>query len=52
MDVRKPEMHFMPAPGDNGYGFGSKEDLLVADPLNDQFLEHWNDVAAAKHSGL
>ncbi|KIY01695.1 uncharacterized protein Z520_01833 [Fonsecaea multimorphosa CBS 102226] len=44
-DMRKPDGHFMPAPGDNEYDFGSTEDVLVADPLSDRFLEHWNGVA-------
>ncbi|EXJ81268.1 hypothetical protein A1O3_07558 [Capronia epimyces CBS 606.96] len=44
-DMRRPDAHFTPAPGDNGYDFGSPEDAIVADPLSDQFLEHWNGVA-------
>lgn len=44
-DMRKPDGHFMPAPVPNDYDYGSKEDQLVADPLSDEFLQHWNDVA-------
>lgn len=44
-DMRKPDSHFHAAPGENGYDFGSAEDLLVADPLSDKFLSLWNNTA-------
>lgn len=44
-DMRKPDGHFMPAPVPDDYDHGSKEDQLVADPLSDEFLQYWNDVA-------
>ncbi|KIW10513.1 hypothetical protein PV08_11477 [Exophiala spinifera] len=51
-DMRSPDGHFTPAPGDNGYDFGSKEDGVVADPLSDGFLKHWDDVAAQNTSAF
>ena len=44
-DMRKPDSHFSPAPGLNEYDFGSLLDQVVADPLHDDTLNHWNDVA-------
>ncbi|KAK6376229.1 hypothetical protein LTS17_007480 [Exophiala oligosperma] len=45
-NMRNPDGHFTPAPGDNGYDFGSKEDGMVADPLSDDFWKYWDDVAS------
>lgn len=44
-DMRKPDSHFFPAPGLNEYDFGTLLDGVVADPLHDVTLKHWNSVA-------
>ncbi|KAL4779269.1 phospholipase D/nuclease [Aspergillus varians] len=44
-NMRQPDGHFMPAPSPNDYDYGCAEDRLVADPLSDDFIQHWNQVA-------
>lgn len=42
-DMSRPDANFVPlGDADNQYDWGSEEDRLVADPLNDEFLNHWN----------
>ncbi|RDW67489.1 uncharacterized protein DSM5745_09355 [Aspergillus mulundensis] len=44
-DMRIPGDYFIPAPAFSAYDFGSQEDLLVRDPLSDDFLNYWDQVA-------
>ncbi|KAL4972864.1 hypothetical protein BDW66DRAFT_154355 [Aspergillus desertorum] len=44
-NMRRPDGLFMPAPVPIDYDYGSPEDLLVADPLSDGFLDLWGQVA-------
>jgi phospholipase D1/2 len=38
----RPDQNFEPIGVPNDYDWGSEEDRMVADPLSDEFLGHWN----------
>ncbi|KAL4937712.1 hypothetical protein BDV06DRAFT_232383 [Aspergillus oleicola] len=44
-DMRKPDNNFLAAPVPNDYDYNTVEDLAVADPLSDDFLQYWETVA-------
>jgi phospholipase D1/2 len=44
-DYEKEEANYLPVGVPNEYQFGTEEDRLVADPLDDNFLSFWNSRA-------
>lgn len=41
-NMERPDANFEPIGVPNEYDWGSREDLAVADPLSDEFLNFWN----------
>lgn len=41
-DMERPDQNYEPVGVANIYDWGSNEDRIVADPLSDDFLNHWN----------
>ncbi|KAF2838276.1 phospholipase D/nuclease [Patellaria atrata CBS 101060] len=44
-DMERPDANFEPVGTPNIYDYGSREDQLVADPLDDRFINFWNTRA-------